>query len=612
VTGQDAGQAMLEALERANLFVVPLDEERHWYRYHHLFAEVLGSRLEQAEPELVPQLHQRASAWYQQHGFLPEAVRHAFLAHDVELAARLMDQPALFTFLMVQGRPQLLLEWAKALPNSLVRAHPLLCIYRASCLHVSNQGEEAEVCLQEAERALPVVLSSEEVDLVLGIAATIRANLARFRGDLERFLALGQQALDLLPEGAVLPLRALSTMQVAYHFLLSGEVTMTTEQQARDAIVLSIASGYELVAFRCMTLLARVHVLQGRLKVAATVYEEAGQATPDSIVQVLTGKPAYCFGLGDLLREWNRLEEAEHLLAQGVEQVCTASSSLADEVLFGHVALARLLHARGKSDHAIATLEAFAHLAETRHFVPHMRVAGAAARAQMELLHGHVDAAARWADASGLSAIDEDLSFPREPAYLILARIRIAQAREHAPAVLLHEVLALLKRLLAEARAKGRMGSVLEILIVQALALHALHDHTGALTTLQRALVLAEAEGYIRLFVDEGAPMRDLLRKIRSRRITPSYVALLLAAFEPKEGTPVFSPTYPDQLIEPLTPREREVLRLLTEGASNREIAHCLVLSPGTVKKYVRTICGKLGAQNRTQALVRAQTLRLL
>ncbi len=613
VAGQEGGQAMLEALERANLFVVPLDDERHWYRYHHLFAEVLKNRLEQAEPELVPELHRRASSWYQHQGFLTEAVQHALLAHDVELAARLMDQTAFFAFLMAQGRPHILLEWFTALPDSLVRAHPLLCIYHASALHVINQGEEAEARLQDAERALPAALSPEETGIALSASANIRANLARYRGDLARYLTLGQQALELLPEAAPLPLRAVPTMQVAHRFLLSGDVTVTAEQQARDAVAFSAASGYELVTFRSLTLLARLHALQGRLRAAAAVHEEAGQSTPAGVVQVLTAKAAYCFGLGDLLREWNRLEEAEHLLAQGVEQVREALSSFADEVLFGHVALARLLQARGRYDQAVATLEAFTQLAERRHFVPQMRAAGAAARAQVELMQGHVETATRWVQVSGVSATDEELSYSQEQAYLILARVRIAQAREHAADLLLQDALTLLDRLLADAEAKARRGSVLEILIVQALALDAQGKRDEALSTLHGALKRAEPEGYIRLFVDESTPMRILLQKIQERGMLPSYVATLLSAF----GDPPILDAAPADFsnqaqVEPLTPREREVLHLLSTGASNREIARRLVLSLGTVKKHVSNICGKLGVQSRTQAIANARARRLL
>src|SRR5258708_29058645 len=195
--------------------------------------------------------------------------------------------------------------------------------------------------------------------------------------------------MGLLAEAAPLPLRACPAMQVAHRFLLSGDVTVTAEQQARDAVAFSAASGYEVVTCPSLTLLARLHALQGRLRAAAAVHEEAGQSTPAGVVQVLTAKAAYCFGLGDLLREWNRLEEAEHLLAQGVEQVREALSSFADEVLFGHVALARLLQARGRYDQAVATLEAFTQLAERRHFVPQMRAAGAAGQAQEGIPHGH-------------------------------------------------------------------------------------------------------------------------------------------------------------------------------------------------------------------------------
>jgi LuxR family transcriptional regulator, maltose regulon positive regulatory protein len=238
---------------------------------------------------------------------------------------------------------------------------------------------------------------------------------------------------------------------------------------------------------------------------------------------------------------------------------------------------------------------------------------GAAVRVQLELAQGDLAAAIRWVDASGLSVDDENLSYLREGEYLALVRVRIAQGRNDPAAPFLEDVLRLLDRLRESAETKARLNSVLHILVLRALALEAQGNRTHALASLKRALLLAEPEGYMRLFVDEGASMRALLRQAHARSSVPGYVAALLSAFgeQPISDLPLSSPR-PAPLVEALTEREREVLRLLLEGASNREIAYRLVLSVNTVKRHVYNICGKLGVQSRTQAIVRARTLDLL
>ena len=252
-------------------------------------------------------------------------------------------------------------------------------------------------------------------------------------------------------------------------------------------------------------------------------------------------------------------------------------------------------------------------LAEQRHFPPHLVTQGAAVRAQLELAQGNAAPALHWADTSGLSAEDDDLSYPHERAYLVLVRVRIAQARVDPASPLLQDALQLLDRPQASAEPKARMGSVIEILVLRALALEAQGNRTSALSTLERALVLAAPEGYIRLFVDEGAPMLILLRQAHARSRVPGYVTTLLRAFGEQNISDLpLSSARPDPLVEPLTEREREVLRLLLEGASNREIAQRLVLSVNTVKRHVYNLCGKLGVQSRAQAIIRARALTLL
>ena len=611
VTEQEGSQAMLEALERANLFVVSLDEERGWYRYHHLFTEVLRSHLKQREPTLLPELHQRASTWYEQHDLPAEAVQHALAIPDVERAARLIEPIALpVTF---QGQISTVLGWLNALPQALVRTRPFLCIHHALVLLLTNQLEAAKARVQEIERGVREEMpAAEQARIIQGWVLTFRARIASYSGDLLQATSLAQQALEVLPEAEVLPRAgALATTISAYE--VSGDVTLATEREVAAAVALIRLSDNLFAIVGSMTLLARLHVLQGRLRQAAAMYAQVVQVVPRLEVLHHGHSLSYYFGLGDLLREKNELVAAERHLAQGmalVNETLTVEPFVATR---GYIALARLEQARGNAREAFVTLDELTHLAERRHFTSNLVAHGEAVRAQLELAQGNLAAAIRWADTSGLSPNVDDPCYPHEVEYLALVRVRIAQARDDPAAPFLQDVLHLLDRLLRDAEAKARMGSVLEILVLRALALEAQGNRTGALTTLERALLLAEPEGYIRLFVDEGAPMLALLRQAQARSTVPGYVTMLLSAFGEQHAPdlPLFSARL-SPLVDPLTEREREVLRLLLEGASNREIAQRLVLSVNTVKRHVYNLCGKLGVQSRSQAIVRARALNLL
>jgi LuxR family maltose regulon positive regulatory protein len=611
VNAQEGSQAMLEALVRANLFVVALDDVRGWYRYHHLFAEVLHRHLQQAEPALLPVLHRRASTWYEQHGLPTEAVRHALAVPDYDLAARLIEPIALSaTF---QGQIDTVLGWLNTFPKALLRTRPFLCVYYARLLIFTNQLEAAEVLLQEAERGMEEGMSAEQARIIQGHVLAIRAGVVGFAGDIAHAVSLAHQALELLPETNVFP-RTGALMTTTHAYLVSGDVTPASEHEVAAAVALLYTSDNLFAIVSSISALARLHFLQGKLHQAAATYAKVVQVVPrPEVLKTIFRSVFYYFGLGDLLRERNELDEAEQHLTQGmalVKETLTVDPFVA---VLGYTALARLQQARDNTPEALATIDALAHLAEQRHFPPHLLAQVAAVYAVIELSQGNLTMAIRWADTSGISTNDEDLSYSLQGEYLVLARVRIAQAR-HAPATpILQNVLVLLERLLKDAEAKARLGSVLEILVLRALALEAQGIQTSALLTLERALVLAEPEGYIRLFVDEGPSMLALLRLAYRRGIVPEYVVSLLAAFGEQHTVdlPLPSPTS-SLLLEPLTEREHEVLLLLLEGASNREIARRLVLSVNTVKRHVSNLCGKLGVQNRAQAIIRAGDLNLV
>jgi len=562
---------------------------------------------------MVRELHRRAGGWYEQHGLVAEAVQHALAAPDVERAARLIEQHGIA--IALRGQVHRVLDWLGRLPDALVRSHARLCLCHALMLMFTNQLEEVSVRLYDAERCAQADLPADEARAIGGWVTGVRANLALFSGDLARCVAFARQALDLLPEPEVI-MRVSARVGPAHAYLVSGDVRKEVEDQVAATAAPLRATGDLFALLTSMTLLARLQVLQGRLRQAATTYEQAGHVVPEQdMLRALVGSAGYYFGLGDLLREWNDLDEASHSLAQGMELVKGTLTVDATVVTLGYRALARVQQARGDYSGALATLDAFAQVASLRHFVPHLVAHGLAVQAQVELAQGNLASAIRWANESGLS-VGDDLSYPREREYLTLARVRIAQGK-HDPAghgnsgtsPFLQDALRLLGRLLEDAEVKERMDSVIEMLLLRAMAFHVRGDRTDALTALERALVLAEPEGYMRLFIDEGPPMVALLRLAHARGMMPGYVATLLSATgsQAEAGSPRPSP-----LVEPLTEREREVLRLLVAGASNAAMARELVITVGTVKRHVNSIYGKLGVQSRTQAVAQAHTLHVL
>jgi LuxR family maltose regulon positive regulatory protein len=626
VTGHNDGQTTLERLERANLFVVPLDDKREWYRYHHLFADVLRQRLHQQHVDLVPARHRRASRWFEQQQLVTEAVHHSLAAQDWELAVRLIETSGMTVVLSQQG--QTVLGWIDEIPEELVRERPVLCTIHALALVFSNRPDAAEASLQRAERCLRGNPITDEVRAILGRAAVIRAAIARFSGDFERCVTMGRRALELLPETeATAPERASAGANAVLAYQVSGDVTPANERLLEEAIASFRASGTLIALLNCINHLARMRMLQGSLRAAAATYEEAAKVASGRYgVQDLVNSAAYYVGLGDIHREWNDLDSAESYLRRGTDLVAGAIMVEADVVTHGHLSLARLQQARGRGADAFATLEEFANLARQRDFAPRLVARGEAAQARLALMQDDLPAAVSWAEASELG-FDDEPNYPREEQYLTLVRVLIAQGRLDPMGSYLGDALGLLDRLFRTAEDGARMSSVIEILTLRALALQAHHDPSEALAALERALVLAEPEGYVRLFVDEGVPMAALLAELLKGRRGPrdarqravlGYARTLLMAFESSHTStdpPVpggFVQGQEQPLLDPLTAREQEVLTLIAEGLSNREIAAQLFIEVGTVKGYVHSLLRKLEVDSRTKAVARARELHLV
>jgi LuxR family maltose regulon positive regulatory protein len=607
VTEKAGGQAMLEAVEHANLFVVSLDDERGWYRYHHLFAEVLRGRLQQTQPELIPALHRRASRWYEQHGFLDEAIEHALSGADYPVAARLIEQVARPT-LRSRGASSILLRWMEALPKTWLDTHPQLAVLYA--WDVISFGmrpwSEIELWLQGILEALPAQdpIATE----MAGEMAAMRTIAAELAEEHTRTIELSRQTLALLPadhwrRGLMLLYRG-----VAFLSLQRVEEAIATLKQA---VALNEAEGSQHMVLVGKSVLANAYVSSGLLHEAMRVYQEVLQQEPVH-GPPLRGPFLAHGGLGNLFREWNDFPSALVHLEAGLQLDRYVRGLLATPWAV-YLPLARVYLAQGKQDEAFAALSHIDEAARTASSA-HSSALISAWRTRFHLVLGNLEAAARWAKDAGLSieALPADFAdlASHEMMYMTLARLAIAQGQARA-------ALPLLEHLLSIAAKAHRTTSALELLLIQSQAYEAIGQREQALTLLKRAILRAEAEGYMRLFLDEGTPLVKLL--VHLRETSPeqqAYIQLLLAASTEHETTqPAGKEEHPQRsqpLVDPLSERELEVLQLIAEGASNEEIAEQLVIAIGTVKRHVSNILGKLTVSNRTQAVARAQAIGLL
>ncbi|MGD8967513.1 MAG: LuxR C-terminal-related transcriptional regulator, partial [Anaerolineae bacterium] len=594
VMQQSAGQAMLELLEEANLFLFPLDHERRWYRYHHLFSDMLRNELQASQPKLVPNLHRRASQWYEQNELIPEAVSHALAAEDYGRAARLVEQRA--RQMLEQSQLAQLMRLVSALPDEHVRARPRLCVYHAWALRLTGAGLHAvESRLRDAERALeeqPTLpqgarvvvpaLDEDETKRLRGHIAALRAYQALYREEIPRAIELAHQALEYRAEGDFV--RSSIALALGWAYRFSGDLAAAA-RALDEATTISQASGnlYLAVAAACRA--AHGLVLAGKLRQAARAYEDALQmATLDDGRRLPVAGYAYVY-LGGVHREWNDLDTAARYLTEGID-LCTQVGFLMDQVV-GYVGLARVRQAQGDPDSARDALQQAERLSRRMTSYLYVRRWVEDCQVRLWLAQGNLDAAVRWADQSGLRA-DDEVNFLRELERIILARVLVARGRDQPGERYLSDALDLLARLLEAADKAGWMGKAIEILALQALALQAQGAADRALVALERALTLAEPQGYVRTFVDEGAPMARLLQEAVAHGIAPGYAARLLDAFEAREPGAAEDPlAQPATLVDPLTDRELDVLRLLRTDLSGPEIAAALVVSINTVKTHV-------------------------
>ena len=616
VTGQDSGKARLEALDRGNLFLVPLDDRRRWYRYHHLFADVLQARLRDEQPDVVHALHRRASDWYQRNGERSEAIRHAMAGEDHERAAHLVELAIPWTR---QHRQEATLRhWLEALPDELFQVRPVLSNAYAGSRLVRSEVEGVESRLRDAERWLDatiaadpgsrasspamVVADEEQFRALPAAIAVHRAGLARLLGDVSATVSHAQRALELVGaddhagRGAATALLGLAhwtsgDLEAAYRWYSDGMAILERAGYLSDLVGSAITR-------------ADIRIAQGRLREAMSIYEKGLEVATAEAGTVLRGAADMHVGMSELLCERNDLDAAlQHLLA-GRE--LGEPLGLPQNPYRWRVAMARIRAAEGDLDGAVDLLDEAKRL-YVGDYSPDVRPV-AASRARVRVAQGKWGEALGWARDRGLS-VDDDLSYVREFEHITLAKALLAQYRSDPAEPCLAEAVGLLERLLTAAEDGGRTGSVIEILLLQTLSHQLRGDIPAALAPLERALALAEPEGYVRVFVDEGPPVAELLEAVADQGIAASYVRRLLTAFDSKAKRGTQRET---GLVEPLSERELDVLRLLGTDLGGPDIARELVVSLNTVRTHTKNIYAKLGVNNRRAAVRRAEELHLL
>ena len=623
VTGQDGGRARLEALDRANLFLVPLDDQRRWYRYHHLFADVLQAHLLDERPGDVPALHLRASAWHEQHGERSEAIRHALAGGHVDRAADLVERalPALR-----QGRQEATLRrWLEALPDEVIRVRPVLSVGYAGSLMVRGELQGVEARLRDAERWLDttsgagggpgahaagaVVVDDEGFRRLPSAIAMYRAGQSLVLGDVPGTLTHARRTLALAEDDDHVG-RGSAAALVALAHWRSGDLDAAHRWYA-DGMAGLERGGHLSDVLGCALALADIRIAQGRLGDAVGTYER-GLRLARGAEPGLRGVADMHVGLSEVARERDDLAAARrHLLAS---EELGEHAGLPQNRYRWRVAMARLRQVEGDLGGAVDLLDD----AERRYvgdFFPDVRPI-AALRARVWIAQGEWSRALGWARERGLS-VDDDLGFLREFEHLTLARALLARYSAERAGRSLAEATGLLDRLLRAAEQGARTASVIEVLVLQALAHQSRGDVPAALAALRRALAAAEPEGYVRLFVDEGPPMGTLLRAVVRQRTAPSSAHRLLAVVDRAADLAAVdrvvdgTPGRPG-LVDPLSARELDVLRLLGSDLDGPAIARELFVSLNTVRTHTKAVYAKLGVNNRRAAVRRAGELDLL
>jgi LuxR family maltose regulon positive regulatory protein len=580
-----AAETLLEQLDRAHLFLIPLDEERRWYRYHHLFTDLLRFRARQAlDPNALRQLHRRAATWFEAADLWSEAIHHALAGEAYDLAGPIVARQAAPA--VVRGELNSLADWLSALPAGQIEHDPRLALAKSWILIFKGQPDEGEQWLARAMRLAQGDLAGS--DAFQGEVKALRATLSFSRQEMEQAIADSEQALVLLPDD-YLPIRSLITWHLAYIYRSLGKAAQS-DMTYRQAIALSERGKNAIIHASARRELASLLASHGQLATAKTMLRQlVGDVTERGWTHFMPVPGAY-IQLAEIDYEWNQLESAA-----AYAQTAVALPQAPDMSLdaYGYALLARIYQAQGHEAAAAEAIEqARQRVVDAAH--PQRRALTLAQISRFWIAPGEV--VATW--------LPDGRDVPADPRHEVYTQQQIAHARYLAATGNKSGALALLAELLPAAEAAGRLLDVVTICLLQALW----QDGAAAEAPLRQAVIMAEPAGLLRTFLDEGPALAALLNRLLGQEGVPAvYLGRLLAAFAQAAPPPLSQP-----LLEPLSDRELEVLRLLAEGYSNREIADKLVFTVATAKKHAEHIYGKLGVNSRTQAIARARELGLL
>lgn len=597
VTEDSSSQELLEEMDRSNLFVIALDDQRHWYRYHHLFADLLRQRLQSTEYDRVSDLHRRASLWYEKNDYLSQAIEHSLAADEYELTIRQISKYV--EGVWEHGDQAKLSGWLNSLPEDVLLDHPSLLAHHAFMLCFSGQFERAEAELARVEQRKDIADTS-----YLGMASIVRAYHELYTNNIETAAKHALFALNSLP-GDQHMWRSLAFSIYGDVHAFYGHVPTCERiwRQALDEARLADSHFFAVVA--CAKLVV-AQKRMSRLHRAARTFTEQLQSMGDNYIQVTIAGALYAVW-GDVLLEWNRVDEALDSIQRGLS--LSERQDYVAGIAWSALSTIHVHCVQADYNQAEQALEDLEHRID-RQQLPAWTINWLTAwKARLQLVRGDWKGAQDVLEAHNIT-LGGNFSYPNEVEYLALARVLIAKAESTQDSNSMDAAERLLKRLLEHLESKEWVDKIVETLTLLALLYQARGITEKALETMNRLLLLAESEGYIRVFIIEGLPMAQLLYQAVEADIMSEYAGCLLSHFPVPESE--LPSIIPSDLIEPLSSREIDVLNILAKGASNQEIAQALYIAPGTVKNHLKNIYGKLDVHNRTQAVARARTFGLL